>query len=100
MTNMPLYFVAERTVLKNNLSLFTVDDGRMPLAPDKKIMRRVLCFINLGCYSFTSAIKSAKYFIIQILQRILLGATSESYGRIIDYHSAGLIEKKKWESHF
>jgi sulfate adenylyltransferase subunit 2 len=96
----PLYFAKERPVVERNGSLIMVDDERMPLVPDEKIMYKLVRFRTLGCYPLTGAIQSSATTLTQILQEVLVATTSERQGRIIDHDGAASMEKKKQEGYF
>ena len=52
----PLYFAAERPVVRRDDSWIMVDDARMPLVPGETPERRRVRFRTLGCYPLTAAI--------------------------------------------
>lgn len=96
----PLYFAAERPVLKRDGSLIMVDDDRMPLNKGEVPEMRKVRFRTLGCYPLTGAIESNVDSLVSIIQEMLLTKTSERQGRFIDHDSAASMEKKKQEGYF
>lgn len=96
----PLYFAKARPVVRRNGTMIMVDDDRMQLEPNEKIEEKVVRFRTLGCYPLTGAIESQATTLPQIIQEMLLTKTSERQGRVIDYDSAGSMEKKKQEGYF
>jgi sulfate adenylyltransferase subunit 2 len=96
----PLYFAAERPVVRRDGTLILVDDDRMPLAPGEQPELRNVRFRTLGCYPLTGAIESDADTLPKIIQEMLLARTSERQGRVIDHDSAGSMERKKQEGYF
>jgi sulfate adenylyltransferase subunit 2 len=96
----PLYFAAERPVVRRSGTLIMVDDERMPLEPGEKAELRSVRFRTLGCYPLTGAIESRAATLPDIIQEMLLATTSERQGRVIDHDSAASMEKKKQEGYF
>jgi sulfate adenylyltransferase subunit 2 len=54
----PLYFAAERPVVKRNGNLIMVDDDRFQFRPGDKVEQRMVRFRTLGCYPLTGAVES------------------------------------------
>ena len=96
----PLYLAAPRPVVERDGTLIMVDDDRMRLYPGEEPARRSVRFRTLGCYPLSGAIESAAATLIDVIQEMLLTATSERQGRVIDYDSSGSMEKKKQEGYF
>jgi len=96
----PLYFSAERPVVKRNGTLIMVDDDRMPLKPGEVPVMKKVRFRTLGCYPLTGAVESEAQTLPEIIQEMLLSTTSERQGRVIDHDSAASMEKKKQEGYF
>ena len=96
----PLYFAAERPVVKRDGMLIMVDDERLPLAAGEKPEMKKVRFRTLGCYPLTGAVESDATTLPQIIQEMLLTTTSERQGRLIDHDEAGSMEKKKQEGYF
>ena len=96
----PLYFADERPVVERDGALIMVDDDRMPLSPGEVPRLMSVRFRTLGCYPLTGAVKSNAATLEEIIQEMLLTATSERQGRIIDHDQAASMEKKKQEGYF
>ncbi|HIE07563.1 MAG TPA: sulfate adenylyltransferase subunit CysD, partial [Desulfarculaceae bacterium] len=54
----PLYYSAERPVVKRDDMLILVDDDRLELLPGEKIEIKSVRFRTLGCYPLTGAVES------------------------------------------
>lgn len=96
----PLYFSAQRPVVKRDGTLIMVDDDRMPLRPGERPEMKSVRFRTLGCYPLTGAIESEAATLPEIIQEMLLTTSSERQGRVIDHDSAASMEKKKQEGYF
>jgi sulfate adenylyltransferase subunit 2 len=91
----PLYFAAERPVVKRGGVFVMVDDDRMPLEPGEIPMMKKVRFRTLGCYPLTGAIESNAETLEEIVQEMLLTTTSERQGRVIDDDNSSMEDKKK-----
>ena len=96
----PLYFADRRPVVERDGTLIMVDDDRMPLAPGEEPELRSVRFRTLGCYPLTGAVESTASTLEEIIQEMLLTASSERQGRVIDHDTSGSMEKKKQEGYF
>ena len=96
----PLYFAKERPVIERDGTLIMVDDERLPLTKDEKIMIKKVRFRTLGCYPLTGAIESQASSISEIITEMKQSRFSERQGRLIDKDQAGSMEKKKLEGYF
>ncbi len=96
----PLYFAAERPVVKRYGQWIMVDDSRLPLETGEKPHLRMVRFRTLGCYPLTAAIESTATTLDEIVAETLAAASSERQGRIIDHDGAGSMERKKQEGYF
>jgi len=96
----PLYYAAERPVVRRDGMLILVDDDRMQLRADEKIENISVRFRTLGCYPLTGAVESTASTLPEIIQEMLLTRSSERQGRLIDHDQAGSMEKKKQEGYF
>jgi sulfate adenylyltransferase subunit 2 len=96
----PLYFAAPRPVVRRSGTLIMVDDDRMPLAAGETPQVLKVRFRTLGCYPLTGAKESEAETLTAIIQEMLLTATSERQGRVIDHDQAASMEKKKQEGYF
>lgn len=96
----PLYLAAQRPVVERNGTLIMVDDERMPLHEGEVPQMKSVRFRTLGCYPLSGAVESHADTLPQVIQEMLLAATSERQGRLIDHDSSGSMEKKKVEGYF
>jgi sulfate adenylyltransferase subunit 2 len=96
----PLYFAAERRVVKRYGQWIMADDSRLPLEPGEKPDVRMVRFRTLGCYPLTAAIESTATTLDEIVAETLAATSSERQGRIIDHDGAGSMERKKQEGYF
>ncbi len=96
----PLYFAAERPVVRRGGQWIMVDDDRMPLEPGEKPEMRRVRFRTLGCYPLTAAIESDATTLPEIVREMFAATTSERQGRLIDHDESASMEKKKREGYF
>jgi len=96
----PLYFAAERPIVRRDGALIMVDDERLPLRPGEQPEWLSVRFRTLGCYPLTSAIESSARTLDEIIQELQLSSRSERHGRVIDHDDAASMEKKKREGYF
>jgi sulfate adenylyltransferase subunit 2 len=96
----PLYFAAERPVVRRGDQWIMVDDERLPLEPGETPEMRRIRFRTLGCYPLTAAVESDATTLPEIVREMLLARTSERSGRLIDHDDAASMEKKKREGYF
>src|SRR5690606_29126970 len=96
----PLYFSAQRPVVRREGTLIMVDDERMRLEPGEQPELRWVRFRTLGCYPLTGAVESRARTLPEIIQEMLLTTSSERQGRVIDHDSSASMEKKKQEGYF
>jgi sulfate adenylyltransferase subunit 2 len=96
----PLYFAAERPVVRRSGQLIMVDDDRMPLHPGEVPEMKRVRFRTLGCYPLTAAVESDAATLDDIVAETFLTTTSERQGRLIDHDESGSMEMKKREGYF
>nr|WP_201356442.1 sulfate adenylyltransferase subunit CysD [Amphritea japonica] len=96
----PLYFAAERPIVKRDGVEIMVDDERLPLEAGEVPEMKMVRFRTLGCYPLTGAVDSTAQTLPEIIQEMLLTTTSERQGRVIDNDGAGSMEQKKMEGYF
>jgi sulfate adenylyltransferase subunit 2 len=96
----PLYFAAERPIVRRDGALIMVDDERMRLRAGEKVETLKVRFRTLGCYPLTGAVESNAETLTAIIQEMLLATTSERQGRVIDHDQTASMEKKKQEGYF
>jgi sulfate adenylyltransferase subunit 2 len=96
----PLYYAAERPVVRRDGHLIMFDDDRLPLKDGEAVERRSVRFRTLGCYPLTGAVESTAASLPEIIQETLESRTSERQGRVIDQDGAASMERKKQEGYF
>jgi sulfate adenylyltransferase subunit 2 len=96
----PLYFAAQRPVVRRNGMLIVVDDARLPLAPDEQPQQKMVRFRSLGCYPLTAAIESEAASLDDVIAELRESRRSERAGRLIDMDEASSMERKKREGYF
>ena len=96
----PLYFAKPRPVVNIDGIDIMVDDDRMPITDDQKIVTKTVRFRTLGCYPLTGAVESTATTLPEIIQEMLLTTSSERQGRLIDTDKAGSMEEKKRKGYF
>ena len=96
----PLYFAAERPVVRRSGALIMVDDARLPLNPGEVPETMRVRFRTLGCYPLTGAIPSDAATVEDILAEMRASRTSERQGRLIDGDEPASMERKKREGYF
>jgi sulfate adenylyltransferase subunit 2 len=96
----PLYFAAERPVVKRGNQWIMIDDDRYRLAKDETPVTKRVRFRTLGCYPLTAAIESDANTLEAVIMETFHAHTSERQGRLIDTDSPHSMEKKKQEGYF
>ncbi len=96
----PLYFAAERPVVRREGALVMVDDERMRLRPGERPELKRVRFRTLGCYPLSGAIESSAASIGEIIEEMRQARTSERQGRLIDHDEDASMELKKREGYF
>jgi len=96
----PLYFAAERPVVRRDGALIMVDDERLPLRAGEQPELLSVRFRTLGCYPLTAAIESTARTVDEIIAELQGSSRSERHGRVIDHDDAASMEKKKREGYF
>jgi sulfate adenylyltransferase subunit 2 len=96
----PLYFAAQRPVVRREGMLIMVDDERLPLAADEQPMNTMVRFRSLGCYPLTAAIESEAATLDAVIAELRESRWSERAGRLIDMDEASSMERKKREGYF
>jgi sulfate adenylyltransferase subunit 2 len=96
----PLYFAAERPIVRRDGVLVMVDDERLPLEPGETPEMLRVRFRTLGCYPLTGAVESEATSVADIILELLQSRHSERQGRVIDQDQIGSMEKKKQEGYF
>ncbi|MDH5824021.1 sulfate adenylyltransferase subunit CysD [Luteimonas sp. RD2P54] len=96
----PLYFAAERPMVRRDGAWIMVDDGRLQLRAGETPELRRVRFRTLGCYPLTGAIESDAAHLDAIIAEMETGRQSERAGRLIDHVDGDSMEKKKREGYF
>lgn len=96
----PLYFAAERPVVRRDGHCLMIDDDRFPFRDGEiREMRRVR-FRTLGCWPLTAAIDSDADTVEAVIAETMSARHSERQGRLIDSDQLASMEKKKQEGYF
>jgi sulfate adenylyltransferase subunit 2 len=96
----PLYFAAERPVVRRAGQWLMVDDDRFPFEPGENPQTRRVRFRTLGCWPLTTAVESAADTIEAVVAETIAARHSERMGRLIDHDQTASMEKKKREGYF
>src|SRR5260370_28331002 len=96
----PLYFAAERPVVRRDGMLILMDDERLPLAADEQPVNKMVRFRSLGCYPLTAAIESDATPLNAMMPELRDSPRSERAGRLIDMDETSSMERKKREGYF
>ncbi|WP_414833337.1 sulfate adenylyltransferase subunit CysD [Afifella sp. YEN Y35] len=96
----PLYFAAERPVVKRDDQWIMVDDERMRLMPGEVPQQRLIRFRTLGCYPLTGAVESSATTLAEVVRETMGATQSERGGRAIDREASASMERKKREGYF
>jgi sulfate adenylyltransferase subunit 2 len=96
----PLYFAAERDVVRRGGSWIAVDDQRLHLQADDKVERRTVRFRTLGCWPLTGAQESTAADVPAIIDELRIARLSERQGRLVDGARHASMERKKREGYF
>lgn len=95
-----LYYAKERPVVCRDGNIIMVDDDRMQLRPEEKIVMKKVRFRTLGCYPLTGATESNADTLDAIIEETLGAITSERTSRVIDHEAVGSMERRKREGYF
>jgi len=96
----PLYFAAERPVVRRGGQWIMVDDERMRLRPGEEPQIRLIRFRTLGCYPLTGAVESTAFTLPDVVLETMGATQSERGGRAIDRETSASMERKKREGYF
>lgn len=96
----PLYFAAERPMVRRSGALIMRDDDRMPLEPGESVEPMWVRFRTMGDWPLTGAHESRAETIEQVLEEIRDSRKSEREGRLIDSDQEASMERKKREGYF
>jgi sulfate adenylyltransferase subunit 2 len=96
----PLYFAAERPMIRRSGALIMLDDDRMPLEPGETPEMMWVRFRTMGDWPLTGAHESRAETLDQVIAEIRDATTSERQGRLIDSDQEASMERKKREGYF
>jgi sulfate adenylyltransferase subunit 2 len=96
----PLYFAAERPMVRRAGALIMRDDDRMTLEPGETVEMMWVRFRTMGDWPLTGAHESRAETIDQVLAEIRDSRKSEREGRLIDSDQEASMERKKREGYF
>ncbi len=95
----PLYFAAEREVVRRGGQLLPVG-ARTRLLPGEVAERAMIRYRSLGCYPCTGAVESTAMNVSDIVAELEITRFSERVTRVIDHDRDGSMEQKKREGYF
>ncbi|MEO8508490.1 MAG: sulfate adenylyltransferase subunit CysD [Betaproteobacteria bacterium] len=95
----PLYFAAERNVVRRGGQLLPVGD-KTRLLPGERAVRTLVRYRSLGCYPCTGAVASSARTVADIIAELEETRFSERVTRVIDHDQDGSMEQKKREGYF
>lgn len=96
----PLYFAKKRNVVYREGNIILVDDSRLKIRADERIVQKMVRFRTLGCYPLTGGIESTAVTLDDIIQEVSASVYSERTSRVIDYEETGSMERRKREGYF
>jgi sulfate adenylyltransferase subunit 2 len=96
----PLYFAADRQVLRRGDAWIAVDDRRLHLQAGDTVEVRRVRFRTLGCWPLSGAIESDAEDVAAIIDELHLLRLSERQGRLVDGARHDSMERKKREGYF
>jgi sulfate adenylyltransferase subunit 2 len=96
----PLYFAAQRPVVRRGGALIMVDDERMPLEEGESPEMMTVRFRSLGCYPLSAAVLSDACNLEEIVTELRETRQSERAGRLIDADEISSMERKKRDGYF
>jgi sulfate adenylyltransferase subunit 2 len=96
----PLYFAAERPVIRRKGALILRDDDRMPLQADEAVEMMWVRFRTMGDWPLTGAHESRATTPAEVLAEMRAARISERHGRLIDTDQEASMERKKREGYF
>jgi sulfate adenylyltransferase subunit 2 len=95
----PLYFAAEREVVRRGGQLLPVG-AKTRLLPGEAVERAMIRYRSLGCYPCTGAVASNAKDVDDIVAELEITRFSERVTRVIDHDRDGSMEQKKREGYF
>lgn len=95
----PLYFAAERPVIRRQGMLVYAGDLNKP-QPGETVETVSVRFRTLGCQKCTGAVESTADTLEQVIEETMLSRNSERQNRAVDQDREGSMEEKKREGYF
>jgi sulfate adenylyltransferase subunit 2 len=95
----PLYFAAERPVIRRNGMLLYAGEINKA-AEGETVEQEMVRFRTLGCQLCTGAVKSKATTLEEIIAETALATNSERENRAVDQDREGSMEEKKREGYF
>ncbi|MFO1413414.1 MAG: sulfate adenylyltransferase subunit CysD [Burkholderiales bacterium] len=95
----PLYFAAERAVVRRNGQLLPLG-AKTRLLPGEVEERTTIRYRSLGCYPCTGAVESDARTVRDIIAELETTRFSERVTRVIDHDQEASMEQKKREGYF
>ncbi len=96
----PLYFAADRPVVRRDGRWIMRDDARLVLQPGEVLENRRVRFRSLGCYPLSAAVESDAADLDAVIAELRDSRLSEREGRLIDADETASMERKKREGYF
>lgn len=96
----PVYFAAERPVVRRDGQIILVDDARMRLHPGERPEMLPVRFRTCGCYPLTGGTVSSARDVREVILETVQATGSERQGRMIDKDGASAMEDKKRQGYF
>ena len=96
----PLYFASTRKLVERDGMLIDLNDSRLKLSSNEKVLEKKVRFRTLGCYPLTGAVESNASTLDEIVLELIKAKSSERQGRAIDKDENASMEQKKKEGYF
>ena len=96
----PVYFAAERPIVRRDGQIILVDDERMRLHPGETPETLSVRFRTCGCYPLTGGMESSAKDVREVILETVQASGSERAGRMIDKDGASAMEDKKRQGYF
>jgi sulfate adenylyltransferase subunit 2 len=96
----PLYYAAERPILRRDGMIIMRDDDRLPLREGERVEMCWVRFRTMGDWPLTAAHESRATTIEEVIQELRQSRVSERAGRLIDRDQEASMERKKREGYF
>jgi len=96
----PLYFASIRKLVERDGMLIDLNDSRLKLSSNEKVLEKKVRFRTLGCYPLTGAVESNASTLDEIVLELIKATSSERQGRAIDKDENASMEQKKKEGYF